>query len=96
MFPWSYGFVLDRGHIIFLGIFYLVVLTVLSTLATAVWRTFRAFREKRAAAINWHVNFEDLPPSERACRHAFTGELPGRVCERGEERHEKHDEGWRR
>jgi glycine cleavage system H lipoate-binding protein len=83
MFPWNYGFVLDRGHIIFLGLFYLVVLTVLSTLATAVWRTYLAYKEKRAAAITWHGNFADLPPSERVCRHAITGELPGRVCERG-------------
>lgn len=83
MFPWNYGFVLDKGHIIFLGLFYLVVLTVLSTLAIAAWRTYRAFREKRAAAIVWHENFEDLPPAERSCRHAITGELPGRVCERG-------------
>jgi glycine cleavage system H lipoate-binding protein len=83
MLPWNYGFVLDRGHIIFLGLFYLVVLTVLSTLATAVWRTYLAYRGKRAAAIDWLQNFKDLPPSERACRHALTGELPGRVCERG-------------
>jgi glycine cleavage system H lipoate-binding protein len=83
MFPWNYGFVLDRGHIIFLGLFYLVVLTVLSTLATALWRTWRAYKDKRAAAIVWHENFADLPRSERACRHAITGELPGRVCERG-------------
>jgi glycine cleavage system H lipoate-binding protein len=83
MFPWNYGFVLDRGHIIFLGLFYLVVLTVLSTLVTAVWRTYLAYREKRAAAIAWQQNFEDLPPAERACRHDITGELPGRVCERG-------------
>jgi hypothetical protein len=83
MFPWNYGFVLDRGHIIFLGLFYIVVLTVLSTLATAVWRTYQAYRDKRAAAITWNENFKDLPRSERVCRHAITGELPGRVCERG-------------
>lgn len=83
MFPWNYGFVLDRGHIIFLGLFYLVVLIVLSTLVSVAWRTYRAFRDKRAAAIIWHANFEDLAPAERACRHAITGELPGRVCERG-------------
>jgi len=83
MFPWNYGFVLDRGHIIFLGLFYLVVLTVLSTLAAVLWRTWRAYREKRTASIAWLENFADLPRSERVCRHAITGELPGRVCERG-------------
>lgn len=81
MFPWTHGFVLDRGHLIFLGLFYLVVLTVLSTLVTVAWRTYRAYRDKRAAAIAWHANFEDLPRSERACRHDITGEMPGRVCE---------------
>lgn len=83
MFPWNYGFALDKGHIIFLGLFYTVVLVVLSTLAMVAWRTYRAFREKRAAGIVWHSNFDDLPRSERACRHAFTGEMQGRVCELG-------------
>ena len=80
MFPWTHGFVLDRGHIIFLGLFYLVVLTVLLTLAMVVYRTWRAYRDKRAAHLTWEVDFEDLPPSERACRHDITGETPGRVC----------------
>lgn len=83
MFPWNYGFAWDAGHSIFLGLFYAVVLVVFSTLALAAWRTYRAYFEKRAAAIVWHANFEDLPRSERSCRHAFTGELQGRVCERG-------------
>jgi glycine cleavage system H lipoate-binding protein len=83
MLPWNYGFAWDAGHIIFLGVFYLVLLTAFVTLLRAALRTWRDFREGRAAQVMWHANFEDLPRSERACRHAFTGELAGRVCERG-------------
>jgi len=83
MFPWNYGFAWDKGHIIFLGVFYTIVLVVLATLLVAAWRTLRDFRRNRAASIVWHENFEDLPRVERACRHACTGELPGRVCELG-------------
>ena len=83
MFPWNYGFAWDKGHIIFLGVFYAVVLVVISTLLVAAWRTLRDFRRNRAASIVWHENFEDLPLAERACRHACTGEMPGRVCELG-------------
>jgi len=83
MFPWNYGFRLDTGHIIFLGLFYTVLLVILNTLRVAVSRTLRDYRKRRTAAIAWHTNFEDLPPAERACRHSFTGELPGRVCPQG-------------
>ncbi len=83
MFPWNYGFAWDKGHIIFLGVFYTVVLVVLTTLLIAAWRTLRDFRRNRAASIVWHENFEDLPRAERSCRHDCTGEMPGRVCELG-------------
>jgi hypothetical protein len=81
MFPWNYGFVLDKGHIIFLGVFYTVVLVVIGTLLVAALRTLRDMRRNRASSLVWHADFEELPRSERPCRHAFTGELPGRVCE---------------
>jgi glycine cleavage system H lipoate-binding protein len=83
MFPWNYGFAWDKGHIIFLGVFYTVVLVVLTTLLLAAWRTLRDFRRNRASSIVWHENFEDLSRAERTCRHAFTGEMRGRVCELG-------------
>jgi glycine cleavage system H lipoate-binding protein len=83
MFPWIYGFGWDKGHIIFLGVFYTIVLLVLATLLVVAWRTLWDFRRSRAASIVWHENFEDLPRAERTCRHAFTGEMPGRVCELG-------------
>jgi len=83
MFPWNYGFVWDKGHIIFLGVFYTIVLVVLATLLVAAWRTLRDLRANRGPAITWHEDFEDLPRAERACRHACSGELPGRVCELG-------------
>jgi glycine cleavage system H lipoate-binding protein len=59
-----------------------VILVVLGTLTLAMRRVLSAFQQHRNAAIAWHVNFEDLPRDERACRHAITGELPGRICDR--------------
>jgi hypothetical protein len=83
MFPWNYGFAWDAGHIIFLGVFYTVIAVVVTTLAYAAWRARRDVRTGRAARVMWHENFEDLPRAERGCRHAFTGEMKGRVCQRG-------------
>ena len=59
MFPWNYGFAWDKGHILFLGVFYTVVLVVLSTLLIAAWRTLRDFRRNSTASIVWHVNFAE-------------------------------------
>jgi hypothetical protein len=68
---------------IFLGVFYTVVAVVVTTLAYTAWRSFGVVRAGGAARVMWHENFEDLPRSERGCRHAFTNEMSGRVCERG-------------
>ncbi|MBI4889071.1 MAG: hypothetical protein HY821_00510 [Acidobacteria bacterium] len=83
MFPWVYGFQWSFGYVLFLGIFFAVAAVVVSTLILAAWRSFSAFRRGRVPLIQWDSAFHDLPPQERACRHDFTGELSGRVCERG-------------
>jgi hypothetical protein len=81
MFPWIFGFEWTPGHIIFLGVFYTVAVIVATTVVTALARGARDVRRKRVEAIAWHGDFEDLPSSERRCRHAFTGEMPAsRVC----------------
>lgn len=83
MFPGVNGFHWSPLHIIFLSAFGLVLTVLLVTLALALFRTLRDMRKGRAAAIAWHCDFEDLPRSERLCRHAFEGAAPGRFCDRG-------------
>lgn len=83
MFPGVSGFEWSVAHVIFLGAFFTVLVVILSSLTVAAARYLRAWRERRAAAIRWHAEFEELPPAERLCRHALTGIAPGRLCERG-------------
>ena len=82
MLPGNTDFILDPANVIFLGVFALVVLTVVSTLLFAFASTRRAIARGKAAEMLWHEEFEELAPSAKSCRHAFTGELPGRHCER--------------
>jgi Glycine cleavage H-protein len=83
MFPWSPEFVLDPAHLVFFGALYGVIATVVSTIVLAGARARHDARAGRAAAIAWHVDFEELPAARRACRHQLTGRAPGRVCEEG-------------
>jgi hypothetical protein len=81
MFPWSPEFALDTAHVVFFGALYGVVATMALALGVAAWRARRDAREGRGSALAWHVAFADLPRAARACRHALTGEAPGRCCE---------------
>ena len=80
MFPGVDGFHWSLTHIVFLTLFGLVLSTVLTTVGLALWRTRRAFHTNQAEALCWEADFEDLPASARACRHALTGSAPGRIC----------------
>ena len=82
MLPGNTDFILDPAHLIFLGVFALVLVTVVGTLVSAIVSARRAVARGQAASILWHEEFEELPASARSCRHAMTGELPGRHCER--------------
>ena len=82
MLPGNTDFILDPANVIFLGVFALVILTVAATLVVAAVRTRNAFARGKAASMLWHEEFEELPATAKGCRHAFTGELPGRRCER--------------
>lgn len=82
MFPWVYGFEWNPGYLIFLGVFFTVAVVVAGTVIAALWRSFRAVRKQQAGRVYWHGVFEDLTPEERLCRHAITGELPERCCDR--------------
>ena len=83
MFPNVNGFAWTPLHIAFLGIFFTLAAVIASTIAISAWRSRRDLQEGNADTIRWHAEFEDLPARDRACRHEFTGESPGRRCERG-------------
>jgi hypothetical protein len=83
MFPWVYGFSWTPGHVIFVGVFLTVAAAAAVTVGLAVFRSVQDFRRGKARQIAWQSHFHDLPASDRACRHALTGELKGRVCDNG-------------
>lgn len=83
MFPSSYEFHWDVGHVFFLGIFYGVLATILTVLTVAFFRWQRDLRRRRAAAIEWEETFHDLPQERRHCRHEFDGKVTYRICENG-------------
>ena len=83
MFPWVYGFQWTPGHVIFTGIFLSVATAVAATVILALFRSVQIFRRGKAGQVAWQSLFHDLPAADRACRHAMTGELQGRVCEQG-------------
>ncbi len=70
------------SHIVFLGLFYLVLAVISATLALSLLRVARDFRARRAEAICWQATFPDLPARERVCRHEFTGEFQHRLCDK--------------
>lgn len=81
MLPWNYGFHWSTGTVTFLGAFYTVLTAVVTTLVCALRRSRRVFTARRIAEVRWQSDFHNLPQADRACRHALTGELPGRECQ---------------
>jgi glycine cleavage system H protein len=67
-------------RIVFLGAFYTVAAIITATLLCALMRARRALARNEGPSIRWHSDFGDLPVADRACRHALTGETPGRIC----------------
>jgi glycine cleavage system H lipoate-binding protein len=82
MLPWVYGFEWNAGYLIFLGVFFCVAAIVAGTLVTALWRAWRGMKRGEAPKLQWAEAFHQLPAQDRGCRHAYTGELEGRVCPR--------------
>jgi glycine cleavage system H lipoate-binding protein len=81
MFPGIDGFHWAFGHILFLSLFFAVALTILTTVASAVRRTMEDFRRHRAIEACWKASFEDLPASDRRCRHELAGRVISRTCD---------------
>ena len=83
MLPWNYGFHWNTATMIFMGAFYAVVTVVAGTVLNAARRSWRVLRTQKAEHVRWDSEFHDLVAGDRACRHALTGELAGRVCPNG-------------
>jgi glycine cleavage system H lipoate-binding protein len=83
MIPGVYEFSWSAGHIVFLGVFYTVLTIIASTIVIALLRSLRTARKGRVDALRWHVDFEDLSPEARRCRHELSGEVRSRECENG-------------
>ena len=81
MFPGIDGFHWTFGHILFLSLFFVVVLTIATTVASAAWRTSRDFKTHKAADICWQSDFAELPVSDRRCRHELAGRVISRTCD---------------
>jgi glycine cleavage system H lipoate-binding protein len=80
VFPFIYEFHWTPVHIIFLGIFFSVAILIVTTVSLALLRAFRAFQQQHQEAIQWEVEFEDLPAVARTCRHQIAGEIAHRTC----------------
>jgi hypothetical protein len=83
MFPWVYGFTWDAGNLIFLGLFFTVVCVIAGTVTLALLRSVRDLRRDSVDHLRWEVDFEDLPPQARPCRHELAGDVAHRTCENG-------------
>ena len=81
MFPGIDGFHWTVGHIVFLALFFVVVLTIVATIVSAAWRTANVFRTNRAIELCWKSDFAELPESERRCRHELAGRVVSRTCD---------------
>lgn len=81
MFPGIDGFHWTFGHILFLALFFAVSLTIVATVSSAAWRTAGDFRSHRAIAEWWRAQFNELPVSDRRCRHELAGRVISRTCD---------------
>jgi hypothetical protein len=81
MFPGIDGFHWTFGHILFLLLFFVVVVTIFATITAAAWRTQRDFRSHRAIDAWWRSEFAELPEADRHCRHELAGRVMSRTCD---------------
>ena len=79
MFPGVSGFHWDAGHIVFLGAFLSVAIIIAAAMTGAFLRV-RNLSPEREQAIRWHLDFKELTPADRRCRHELTGEVRRREC----------------
>jgi len=80
MLPGTSGFHWTPGHVIFLSLFFLVVITILTTVLRAIFRSARDLRGRGSDQLLWQLEFEDLPDAEKRCRHEIAGRVNRRTC----------------
>jgi hypothetical protein len=83
MFPGVDGFHWTAGHIFFVSAFLSIAAAIAVVAILSVVRTRRDLASGRAGSIRWTADFSELSLSDRQCRHALTGEVPGRICPNG-------------
>lgn len=69
------------GHVVFISLFFMIALTIFSTVLFAVWRTARDCLNHRALELCWESDFDELPESDRSCRHELAGRIVSRTCD---------------
>jgi len=80
MFPGVDGFHWTFGHVFFVSVFLTIVGALAAVAMISLVRARRDVSTGRAEPIRWSLDFQELRPSERQCRHALTGEAPDRIC----------------
>ena len=80
MFPGVDGFHWTFGHIFFVSAFLLIAGTLATVAAVSAFRAGRDVASGKAEPIRWNSSFAELPEGSRQCRHALSGETPGRIC----------------
>jgi len=68
------------AEVFFVSAFLCVVGGIAIVAAMSVSRARRDLASGRAESIRWAADFGDLAATDRRCRHALTGEAPGRIC----------------
>jgi hypothetical protein len=68
------------AEVFFISVFATIVAALATVALVSFVRARRDLANGRADPIRWSVDFKELPASFRQCRHALTGEAPGRVC----------------
>jgi glycine cleavage system H lipoate-binding protein len=81
MFPGVNGFHWTFGHILFLSLFGLVATLIGVSVLRAVRRAARDVAKGQSGDIAWRADFQDLPVSDRCCRHQLSGRVDARTSD---------------
>jgi glycine cleavage system H lipoate-binding protein len=80
VFPGVDGFHWTFAHIFFVSVFLSIAAALAGIVIASLARGGRDIANGRAGQIRWSLDFAELPLELRQCRHAVTGEAPGRIC----------------
>ncbi len=83
MFPGVDGFRWTFGHVFFISAFLSIAAALASIAALSLLRARKAVEDGKSEWLRWRADFAELPVPYRQCRHALTGQEPGRICPNG-------------